>query len=260
MPLAMHGRQRAGTTPDPYGSSMLPPRLLCIALVIALVGTIISMSAAAADATPPGAAEGAYDSPEAAFTAVFLTSGLAERGYQENREYAAAIYQLPDGRWYSTTAAPGSRTECAIPYHAVPPAAIRIVGAHTHGQAKIPEDSGHLYGLDFSQVDLRNAVRNYRVTHGRIAVQLLFTSELKILRLTISGQPESILGLVATAPTPEFRRVPGAVQGTTELLGQFPVPGSIAALQMAGPALVEARASRDASPALPANAPSPARD
>jgi len=219
-----HGEGEGSTTTP----GLLPPRLLCIALVLALLSTIVSLSASAAEvsALPDADAEAAYDSAEAAFAAVFINSGLGERAYQENREYAAAIYQLPDGHWHCTAVVAGGQTASAIPYHAVPPQALRIVGAHTHGQPHIPDDPWHLYGVDFSQADLRNAGYNYRATHGRIAVQLLLTSELKILRLTITGEP-ALAPSVLLVHVPEHDRLtPGAIHGTTEQLGQLPPPAA----------------------------------
>jgi hypothetical protein len=205
---------------------MLPPRPLCIALVIALVSTIISLSASAAEGVPAADEDPAYASPEAAFAAVFLASGLGERGYWENREYAAAFYEMPDGSWHSTPIVAGTRTESAIPYHAVPPAALRIVGAHTHGQPHIPEDAWHLYGTDFSKADLRNAVHNYRATNGRIAAQFLLSSQLNILRLTLTGEPELALGVAFVRSPEEARLTPGAIHGTTELLGRLALPAA----------------------------------
>jgi hypothetical protein len=202
--------------------ALLPPRLLCVALAIALVSTIISMTASAAE-TAPGDEGRGYPSAEAAFAGAFIASGLAERGYRENREYAAAIYQLPDGSWHSTPALAGTRTESAIPYHAVPAAALQIVGAHTHGQPRIPEDPAHLYGVDFSQADLRNAVHNYRITRGRIAAQLLLTSELKVLRLTLSGDPELAMGETFVTSSEQARRAPGAIHGRMEVLDELAV-------------------------------------
>jgi len=205
-------------------TKLLPSRPLCIALVIALIGTNISLGVKAADGGMRPAGDAAYATPEAAFAAIFVTSGLGERAYQENREYAAAIYEMPDGLWYSTDVIAGSRLESAIPYHAVPPEALRIVGAHTHGQPRIPEDAWHLYGVDFSQADLRNAIYNYRTTHGRIAVQFLLSSELKILRLTLGGEAAMMPGVAFFRPSQEARLTPATIHGTTDLLGQLPLP------------------------------------
>lgn len=255
MQIAAQGKDEAGDTRNDPVRTMMPPRLLCIALAIALVSTIISLSASAAEAQRPG--EAAYDSPEAAFAAVFLASGLGERAYHENREYAAAIYEMPDGRWYSTAVVAGDRTQSAIPYHAVPQAALRIVGAHTHGQPHIPEDDHHVYGLDFSQVDLRNGVSNFRSTHGRISAQLLLTSDLKILRLRLSGQPGMVLGLVSAPTKQEILLAPGDVRGTTELLGQLPVPTDALSGQRPPLGPVETQVSREASALIPMSPESP---
>jgi len=205
-------------------SGLLPPRLLCIALVLALISTIASLSARAAEGAKAPEAGAAYATPEAAFAAVFITSGLGERAYRENREYAAAIYEMPDGSWHSTAVVAGGQTQSTIPYHAVPPEAVNIVGAHTHGQPHIPGDAWNLYGVDFSQADLRNAVRNYRTTHGLIARQFLLTSELKILSLTITGEPALTVGLALVHLTEQPRLTPEAIHGTTEVLGQLPLP------------------------------------
>jgi hypothetical protein len=131
------------------------------------------------------APEAGYASAEQAFEAVFITSGIGQRGYDENREYAAALYQMPDGRWYATEVTAGNLTGCAIPYHAVPPAAMRIAGAHTHGQPRLPGDASHIYGTDFSQTDRRNAIGAYQASHGKIDSQLLLTSRLEVLRMSI---------------------------------------------------------------------------
>ncbi len=209
---------------------LLLNRKLCAALLATLAAALLSLNARAAQ-TPAalGSATG-YASAEAAFSGEFLATGLAERGYRENREYAAAIYQMPDGLWYCTAIQAGSRTESSIPYHLVPEAALQIAGAHTHGQAHIPEDPRHLYGVDFSQADLNNALHNYRITHGRIATQLLLTSELQVLRLTISGQPDLAMGAAFVGSAEEARRTPGAIHGITERLGRW-VIGPVTAMQ-----------------------------
>jgi hypothetical protein len=241
----------------------LPPPLLCIALVIALFSTIISLSASAAESTPVPGSETTYSSPEAAFAAIFIASGLGELAYRENREYAAAIYQMPDGRWRSTAVVAGSRTESAIPYHAVPEGALRIVGAHTHGQPHIPEDAGHLYGVDFSQADLHNAVQNYRTTRGRIAMQLLLSSELKILRLTLTGEPDLALGVAFVRSPKEARQTPGAIHGTTDLLGQLAAPTAARTVSVTARSAIAGRALRETSLALvanPAGEPLPGRE
>lgn len=132
------------------------------------------------------AAESGYVDAEQAFDAVFIRSGLGWRGYVENREYAAAIYQMPDGRWHVTRPVAGNLTTSSIPYSKVPSEAIRVVGAHTHGQPHIAGDPSHLYGTSFSEADRRAAIHNYQVTHGRIATQLLLTSRLEILEMNLS--------------------------------------------------------------------------
>lgn len=152
-------------------------------------------------ATPPdGGVRGhGYANAEAAFADVFLTSGLGLRAYRENREYAAAIYEMPDGSWHSTVPAAGGRMTSTIAYHLVPREALQIVGAHTHGQPIVPEDQGNTYGASFSSSDLRNASHNYRISRGKIAKQFLLTSELRILRLSLSGiGPGNESGLVSS--------------------------------------------------------------
>jgi hypothetical protein len=139
-------------------------------------------------ATPLAAlavSDAGYATVEHAFEATFIESGLGQRGYDENREYAAALYLMPDGRWYSTPVLAGSRTVSSIPYHLVPAEAVRIAGAHTHGQPRIPEDPTHVYGTDFSQADRRNAIQAFRTSGGRIDTQLLLTSQLVVLRMSI---------------------------------------------------------------------------
>jgi hypothetical protein len=109
----------------------------CVAMLVAAVSV-----AAAADPTSASSFESdsGYLDAEQAFHAVFIDSGLAWRAYVENREYAAAIYQMPDGRWHATGTVGGDLDSTSIPYRAVPPEAIRVVGAHTHGRPLIPGD------------------------------------------------------------------------------------------------------------------------
>ncbi|MBV8211034.1 MAG: DUF4329 domain-containing protein [Burkholderiaceae bacterium] len=126
-----------------------------------------------------------FESAEAAFSATFIRSGIGQRGYDENREYAAALYQMPDGSWYATPVVAGGRDRCSIPYHLVPPEAVRIAGAHTHGRPELPGDSTHAYGTNFSQTDRRNAMQAYVASHGVIDTQLLLTSRLAVLRMSV---------------------------------------------------------------------------
>lgn len=126
-----------------------------------------------------------WDSAESAFVAAFITSGIGQRGYDENREYAAALYQMPDGRWYATPVVAGNERSCNIPYELVPAQAVRIAGAHTHGQPHIAGDSLHEYGTDFSQADRRIAVDAYRITRGRVDSQWLLTSRLQVLQMSV---------------------------------------------------------------------------
>jgi hypothetical protein len=219
MRIAIHRDNRLQERHGTRGMPIVPPRLLCLALAIALVSTIISLSAKAAGAIAAASPDTAYRSAEDAFTAVFLDSGLGQRAFRENREYAAAIYQLADGGWHCTLPVAGTRDESAIPYHAVPADAVRIVGAHTHGQPFVAGDSGHVYGVDFSRADLRNAVHNYRITHGRIAAQLLLSSEFKVLRFTLDGDPRSAHDDDAERSVyADPGIVIGALRGTTETL------------------------------------------
>jgi len=129
-----------------------------------------------------------YATAEQAFAAAFIDSGVGRRGYEQNREYAAALYQLPDGRWYTTVVIAGDRLGSSIPYHLVPNEAVRIAGAHTHGSPVLPEDPSHVYGTDFSQTDRRNAMRAFRSSQGRIDSQFLLTSRLEVLRMSIELQ------------------------------------------------------------------------
>jgi hypothetical protein len=154
---------------------------LSAAFRFTIASLVLSVIARVACAAP----EAGYASAEQAFEAVFLASGIGQRGYEENREYAAALYQMPDGRWYATQVVAGSVTGCDIPYHAVPAAAIRIAGAHTHGQPRLPGDPSHIYGVDFSQTDRRNAIRAYQTSQGKVDSQLLLTSRLEVLRMSI---------------------------------------------------------------------------
>jgi hypothetical protein len=131
------------------------------------------------------AADVGYATAEQAFAAAFINSGVGRRGYEQNREYAAALYELPDGRWYSTRVITGERLGSSIPYHLVPEQAVRIAGAHTHGSPWLPEDPSHIYGTDFSQTDRRNAMRAFRSSQGRIDSQFLLTSRLEVLRMSI---------------------------------------------------------------------------
>lgn len=190
-----------------------------VAAAIAIGALVSGAAAAAADAAAHDPEHAAYASAEVAFRALFIDSGLGERAYRENREYAAAIYQMPDGTWHGTTPVAGGRMQSAIPYHAVPEAAVSIVGAHTHGQPHIPEDPRRVYGVDFSQADLRNAVHNYRASQGRIAAQMLLTSDLRILRLTLSGSTDPSQGDTVVTSLRDARFTSGPVHGQAELLG-----------------------------------------
>ena len=148
---------------------------------------------------PPATAAGetGYSNAEEAFDAAFITSGIGARGYEENREYAAALYQMPDGLWHATPVVAGNVTTSSIPYHLVPPQAVRIAGAHTHGQPRLPEDPTHVYGTDFSQTDRRNAIRAYQASHGRIDSQLLLTSQLAVLRMSIGPRYDETTASIA---------------------------------------------------------------
>lgn len=138
-----------------------------------------------------------YATAEQAFEVVFIASGISELGYEENREYAAALYQMPDGLWHATPVVAGNVTTSSIPYHLVPPQAVRIAGAHTHGQPRLPEDPTHVYGTDFSQTDRRNAIRAYQASHGRIDSQLLLTSQLAVLRMSIGPRYDETTASIA---------------------------------------------------------------
>jgi hypothetical protein len=209
--------------------SLSPQRASCAALVAAVATILLSANPRAAEIPPGIAPAQGYASAEAAFSGAFRETGLAERAYRENREYAAAIYRMPDGLWYCTPVQTGSRTESSIPYHLVPEAALQVAGAHTHGQETIPEDPQHRYGVDFSQADLNNALHNYRITHGRIAMQLLLTSELRVLRLTITGQPDLAIGAAFVSSSEEARRTPGAIHAMTERIGRWDIGRAAAA-------------------------------
>lgn len=186
---------------------------LCLAL-----GAIVPSAAPCTEEATYAPALAAYDSAESAFISVFVLSGLGRRAYRENREYAAAIYQLADGGWRVTPVQRGEELESSIPYHAVPANAQRIVGAHTHGQPRIPGDDEHLYGLDFSRADRNNALRNFLVSGGRICGQLVLSSNLRILRLNLHTAP------VTTAPNAGR---PLEVTSTEDILGQLAEPGPL---------------------------------
>ena len=143
------------------------------------------------------AGEAGYASAEQAFEATFIASSIGQRGYDENREYAAALYQMPDGRWYATEVVAGGLTESAIPYHAVPSGAIRIAGAHTHGQPRLPEDPMRIYGTEFSRTDTHNAIRAYEASHGRIDAQWLLTSQLVVLRMSVGPRYDPATARIA---------------------------------------------------------------
>jgi len=157
-------------------------------------------------------ASGPYATAESAFVAVFIESGLGRRAYRENLEYAAALYQLADGSWRSTRVRVGTCDGSLIPYSWVPAAAVRIVGAHTHGQPRLAEDPDRVYGTDFSAADRRNAEHNFRLTQGRIGGQLLLSSELKILRLSRRS---------ATRMAPAAPEQDASSPWTTETLGRI---------------------------------------
>lgn len=152
-----------------------------------------------------------FDSAEDAFASTFLASGLAQRAFDENREYAAALYQMPDGRWHSTAAVAGDSQSSSIPYHQVPPAAVRIAGAHSHGQPVIPGDSRRDYGLDFSGTDRAHAMQAFRRSQGLIDTQLLLTSRLEVLRMTIGKRFDPATAQIAVSARTERLDVqPGA--------------------------------------------------
>jgi len=179
-----------------------------------------------AQAFPQSEESAGFSSAEDAFIAVFVRSGIGQRGYQENREYASALYQSPDGTWHSTAIVIGSRFESSIPYHLVPASAQRIVGAHTHGQPHVPEDALRLYGLDFSQTDRRNAVHNFAITGGRIQGQLLLSSDLKVLRLSLQSDRTDD---------------PSRVVGHIDVIGYLQTAPALATLASAMPAGVTVR-------------------
>jgi len=134
----------------------------------------------------PGLDDRGFENAQDAFVAVFIDSGLGRRAYEENREYAAALYQMPDGRWHATPVSTGDLKSCRIPYDKVPDGAVRIAGAHTHGQPRIAGEGKQEFGTGFSTIDRRNALLSYRVTHGRVESQWLLTSHLQILELSFA--------------------------------------------------------------------------
>lgn len=158
---------------------------------------VLLLGAAAPDARC--APDVGYENAEQAFEGAIIASGIGQRGYDENREYAAALYQMPNGRWYATPVIAGGRTSSSIPYHLVPGQAVRIAGVHTHGQPRLPEDPSHIYGTDFSRADRRNAMLAYQASHGRIDVQLLLTSQLTVLRMSISPRYDPATARIALA-------------------------------------------------------------
>ncbi len=176
-------------TPVAIEARRLVRLVACAASAIALFG---ACAAAESPAERGADSKVGYPSAEAAFYAVFVESGLGMRAYEENREYAAAIFEMPDGRWHCTPVSAGDRGSSLIPYHLVPAEALRIAGAHTHGRPQLPGDATHVYGADFSAADRRNALLNYRMTRGRIDTQLLLSSELKVLRLRLDGRSHEI--------------------------------------------------------------------
>lgn len=193
---------------------------------IALAGCIAACALLAAHAGEPGTqvdepAQASYGSAEAAFRAVFLDSGLGERAYREDREYAAALYEMPDGSWRSTPVIAGERGNSLIPYHLVPAQARRIAGAHSHGSPLLPGDPDHVYGTDFSRADRRNAWLNFRASGGRIDTQLLLSSELKVLRLRLNAQGIEL-------PTAWYPDLPPPTR--TEIIGALPPRGGPASL------------------------------
>jgi len=163
-------------------------------------------------------AKESYESAEAAFVGVFITSGLGLRAFFENREYAAALYQLPDGSWHATPSVPGSRLASAIPYHAVPLDAVFIAGAHTHGQPHIPEDPDHDYGREFSNIDRTTALRNFQISRGKICKQLLLTSDMRILRLRFDER---------ALPSAENLPTVGGVHDRIDVLGRLGLDGRV---------------------------------
>jgi hypothetical protein len=187
------------------------------ALLAFLLGAVAQAASAASDA--------GYASAEKAFEAAFISSGIGQRGYQENREYAAALYRMPDGRWYATRVVAGERLGCSIPYHEVPPEAVRIAGAHTHGQARLPEDPEHVYGTDFSQTDRRNAIRAYESSHGAIDMQFLLTSRLTVLRMSVGPRYDLATSRIALAAETRLLSFGG------DAIGAVPPKGRVVADQ-----------------------------
>jgi len=140
---------------------------------------------ASADPPQPPADGRSFESAQDAFQAIVIDSGLARRAWRENREVAVAFYRLPDGAWHATSVHEGDEWTSSIPYHEVPPAAIEIASAHTHGQPSVAGEGGRIYGLDFSRVDRDNALHNFALTRGRIALHFLVTSRMQVRRLLV---------------------------------------------------------------------------
>jgi hypothetical protein len=163
--------------------------LRSIAALLAVLAATCGQAAQPGDGRPELGRD--FPSAEAAFFAVFIDSGLGERAYREDREYAAALYQTPDGRWHSTDVLPGDRDRSRIPYHAVPADALSIAGAHTHGQPDRAIDPQRVFGQTFSSADCDNALHNFVASRGRISQQFLLSSDLRILRMTFDVRPQA---------------------------------------------------------------------
>jgi len=161
-----------------YGT--LARLLRALPLLLLLPSTI-----AIADPPLPPADGRSFGTAQEAFEAIVIDSGLARRAWRENREVAVAFYRLPDGAWRATSVHEGDEWTSSIPYHEVPPQAIEIASAHTHGQPSLAGDGGRIYGLDFSRVDRDNALHNFALTRGRIATHFLVTSRMQVRRLSV---------------------------------------------------------------------------
>jgi hypothetical protein len=164
-------------------------RSRCRILLDAACAGILVLGCGAVEAAKPAEqladrSEG-YQTADEAFIALVLRSGAGAEAFARNREIAIALYRLPDRTWHGTRIREGRILGSAIPYDEVPADAEDIASVHTHGQPRVPGDDLHTWGTDFSGLDRENAIRNFRMSRGRISTHFLLNSRMEPLRLTV---------------------------------------------------------------------------
>jgi hypothetical protein len=120
-----------------------------------------------------------YRTPEEAFNAAFIASGLGMRGYFQNREYGTRLYQATGGGWGYLPPIAGGRTGVTLP---PPPSdAVTYIDAHSHGQPRIPEKDG-IFGLNPSPDDFQLSFSLSQRDSGRYGGGIVLTSDFKVLQ------------------------------------------------------------------------------